>query len=382
MTAGAQGHEKRGSRIVRDAVLDRFCRDALAAAGADQATVDAAARAMMHASRLGVDSHGVRLLPHYATVLVAGRVNPRPAMKMTARFGAVASLDADNGHGALATYTAMEHAVRLAGQSGIGAVAVTRSSHFGPAGAYALAAAEAGFIGLATCNADSIVRLHDGAARFHGTNPIACGAPVRDGRPWLLDMATSAVPYNRVRLYRSLGRPLPSGVASTADGRDTVDAADAEMLAPIGGEYGFKGAGLAGLLEIFSAVLTGATLSVDLQRMAGPDLTTPRNLGAFVMAIRPDAFVDADTFEDGLNRYLERLRASPARTGGRVMAPGDREWAEAEKRDVEGIPLDPVTVADFETLAEKFGLAPPFQDERRGRVSESATPGETKGETR
>ena len=44
--------------------LDRFCRAVFLAAGTDDETADAATRAMMHGTRLGVDSHGVRLLAH------------------------------------------------------------------------------------------------------------------------------------------------------------------------------------------------------------------------------------------------------------------------------------------------------------------------------
>lgn len=340
--------------------LDRFCREVLTAAGADTTSAEAAARAMLHGSRLGVDSHGVRLLPHYAAAIAGGRVNGRPSMRLVREWGAVATLDADDGHGALAAYTAMDHAVRIAGTMGIGAVAITRSSHFGPAGAYAYAAAGQGMLGMATCNADSLVRLHDGAARFHGTNPLAFSMPVSGERPWLLDMATSAIPYNRVRLYRSLGRPLPEGVASTETGEDTVDAHAAEMLAPVGGEFGFKGAGLAGLAEIFSAVLTGAVLSIDLQPMNDPDMSTPRSVGAFVMALRPDAFVDGEAVEAGMRRYRDALRASPAREGGKVMAPGDREWAEEQRRDVAGIPLDPDTADGFRALASRYGITLPF----------------------
>ncbi len=340
--------------------LDRFCREVLAAAGADAASADAAARAMLHGSRLGVDSHGVRLLPHYAAAIAGGRVNGRPTMRLVREWGAVATLDADDGHGALAAYTAMDHAVRIAGRMGIGAVAITRSSHFGPAGAYAYAAAEQGMLGMATCNADSLVRLHDGAAPFHGTNPLAFAMPVVGERPWLLDMATSAIPYNRVRLYRSLGRPLPEGVASTETGKDTVDANAAEMLAPVGGEFGFKGAGLAGVAEIFSAVLTGAVLSVDLQPMNDPDMSTPRSVGAFVMALRPDAFVDAEAVQAGMRRYRAALRASPARAGAMVMAPGDREWAEEQRREVAGVPLDPDTADGFRALAGRYGITLPF----------------------
>lgn len=346
--------------------LEAFCMRALLAAGADESTAKAAARAMMHGSCLGVDSHGVRLLEHYVKAISGGRVNGRPAMRVISEFGAVATLDADDGHGALAAYIAMRHAVGLAQEFGIGAVAIRNSSHFGPAGAFVFEAAEAGFIGLAFGNSDSFVRLHGGASRFHGTNPIACAVPVAGKRPWLLDMATSAIPYNRIQLYKSLRRPLPQGVASCSDGRDTDDPHLVEMLAPLGGEFGFKGAGLAGLAEILSAVLSGMRLSAEIDPMGGPDFSTPRKLGAFVIALKPGAFVDEATFKDGMRRYLASLRGSPVRADETVMAPGDREWAEADKRAVSGIPLDPDTENAFRVIAERYGIEPPFGGYARG----------------
>ncbi|WP_165225231.1 Ldh family oxidoreductase [Affinirhizobium pseudoryzae] len=341
------------------AELTRFCQEILSGIGADPATADAATRAMMHGTRYGVDSHGIRLLPHYVQALEGGRINRTPALRTQGAFGAVMTLDADHAHGALAAYTAMEHAVRLAGQFGLGAVAIRNTSHFGPAGAYSLEAARQGFIGLTFCNSDSFVRLHDGAERFHGTNPIAVGVPTPGNDPWLLDMATSAVPFNRVLLYRSLGRPLPDAVASDKDGVDTTDANLTEMLAPVGAAFGFKGAALAGVAEIFSAVLTGMRLSFDIAPMGGPDFSTPRELGAFVMAIKPDAFVDRLTFDEGMRHYLERLRGSRPRDGGAVMAPGDREWAVAREREEEGVLLDPATATAFEALSGRLGIAAP-----------------------
>ncbi|OAE41848.1 Ldh family oxidoreductase [Agrobacterium tumefaciens] len=354
----AHGDEKAAVHA-RLGELERFCRAVFLAAGTDEETAGAATRAMMHGTRLGVDSHGVRLLAHYVTGLEGGRLNGRPQISRVSGFGAVETIDADNAHGARATYAGMERAMALAENCGIGAVAIRNSSHFGPAGAYALEAARQGYIGLAFCNSDSFVRLHDGAMRFHGTNPIAVGVPVEDDMPWLLDMATSAVPYNRVLLYRSLGQQLPQGVASDGDGVDSRDPNAAEMLAPLGGEFGFKGAALAGMVEIFSAVLTGMKLSFDIAPMGGPDFSTPRGLGAFVLALKPEAFVDRGTFDAGMKRYLEVLRESPVREDCKVMAPGDREWAVAAKREREGAPVDPVTRAAFLELAAKFSVDPP-----------------------
>ncbi|QRG06374.1 Ldh family oxidoreductase [Xanthobacter dioxanivorans] len=336
-----------------------FCEAALGAAGADADTAAAASRAMLHGSRFGVDSHGVRLLDHYVTVIAGGRVKGAPDLRFHQGAAAVATLDADHGHGARAAYAAMDLAMEKASLYGIGAVAIRNSSHFGAAGAYALEAAENGFIGLAFCNSDSFVRLHGGAERFHGTNPIAMGVPVRDEDPWLLDMATSAIPYNRVLLYRSLGQALPPEVASDAVGHDTTDPHAVDMLAPLGAAFGFKGAALAGVVEVFSAVLAGARLSFDIAPMGGPDFATPRNVGAFVMALKPGAFVTEMEFDVAMKRYRDTLRASCPAPGDMVMAPGDREWTVAAQRQMEGIPIDPATAEAFDRIATRFALPRP-----------------------
>ncbi len=344
------------------AALSAFCYQVLIATGANPETSEAATLAMMHGSRLGVDSHGVRLLNHYVTALEGGRINKAPNLKIVRTFGAIASLDADHAHGALAAYTAMENAVDLARKFGIGAVAIRNTSHFGPAGAYALEAARQGVVGLSACNSDSFVRLHDGAERFHGTNPLAVAVPVEGQKPWLMDMATSAITYNRVQLHLSTGAPLAEDVASTADGVDTSNAALAEMLAPLGGIFGFKGAGLAGLVEILSAVLSGMKVSPEILSMGGPDFSTPREMGAFVLTIAPEAFLPADEFAGGMQRYLEQLRTSKPRAGGEVMAPGDREWREEAHRARSGVPIDPATEAAFRQLATRYEIPLPFEN--------------------
>jgi ureidoglycolate dehydrogenase (NAD+) len=338
--------ETSGSQVlVPEPLLKERIFAALRAAGADEPSAEASTRALLHASRLGIDSHGARLAVHYGKALRGGRVNARPRLTTTRTGSAAAVIDADDGLGHLASYRAMELACSLARESGVGATGVRRSSHFGAAGAYALAAAEAGFIGICVTNADSIVALHDGAAPFHGTNPIAAAAPVSAGRPWLLDMATSSVPLNRVHLYATTGRPLPYGVAADAAGRVTAEPALAHMLLPLGGEiFGFKGAGLAGLVTILSAVLTGAVPDPAMLPMAGTDdFSTPRNVGHFCLALRIDAFVAREAYEAAMGQYLAALRASRAQEQRQVLAPGDREWAVEEQRLRSGIPVDQET---------------------------------------
>ena len=336
--------------------LERFCREALSACGADEPTQMACTNSIMHGSIHGVDSHGVRLLPHYIAVFENGRLNKTPALKFTRVKAATGILDADNAQGGRAMYAAMDHAIELAYEAGIAGVAVQNSSHFGPAGAYAIHAARAGMIGLAFGNSDAFVRLHDGAERFHGTNPISMAVPTGGDHPWLLDMATSSVPVNRVQLYASLGVDLPDDVASDSEGVDTNDPNKAEMMAPVGAAFGFKGAALGGVAEIFSAVLSNMRLSPEIAPMGDLSDSRPREMGAFVMAIDPNGFVGALASAAIMDRYLAKLRGSKAAEGRKVMAPGDREWAEAGRRREQGVPLDPVTVEGFRALCERYGL--------------------------
>ena len=341
--------------------LDSFSRQVFQNAGVDTLSSDAAIRAMLHGSIHGVDSHGIRLLAHYVKAFQGGRLNKRPKVTIIQERRGTAVLDADNAHGAVGAFAAIEHAIGNAKAAGIAAVAIQNASHFGPAGAFSKAAADAGMIALVFGNSDSFVRLFDGAEPFHGTNPISVAVPSGQDDPWLLDMATSSVPFNRVELHRSLQRDLAKGVASDSDGRDTTDPFSAEMLAPVGGsDFGFKGAALGGVAEIFSAVLTGMKLSPDIAPMVGPDFLHAREMGAFVIVMDPVAFVAAPLIEAGMTRYLSLLRGSKPRAGQRVMAPGDREWARAAQRQVQGIPLDPVTVAKFSQLAEDYKVKLPW----------------------
>tara|TARA_B110000483_G_scaffold237318_1_gene311886 strand:- start:155 stop:1228 length:1074 start_codon:yes stop_codon:yes gene_type:complete len=341
--------------------LDSFSRQVFQNAGVDTLSSDAATRAMLHGSIHGVDSHGIRLLAHYVKAFQGGRLNKRPKVTIIQERSGTAVLDADNAHGAVGAFAAIEHAIGNAKAAGIAAVAIQNTSHFGPAGAFSKAAADAGMIALVFGNSDSFVRLFDGAEPFHGTNPISVAVPSGQDDPWLLDMATSSVPFNRVELHRSLQRDLAKGVASDSNGRDTTDPFSAEMLAPVGGsDFGFKGAALGGVAEIFSAVLTGMKLSPDIAPMVGPDFLHAREMGAFVIVMDPVAFVAAPLIEAGMTRYLSLLRGSKPRAGQRVMAPGDREWARAAQRQVQGIPLDPVTVANFSQLAEDYKVKLPW----------------------
>ena len=337
--------------------LSRFVAAALAARGSAPEQAEAVAHALVSTSLRGVDSHGIRLLPHYLRALEGGRVAKSPALSAERTAPGAAIVDADNGFGHFAGYRAIAEGREIARETGIAGVSVINSSHFGAAGCYVLHAADAGFLAFAFSNSDPFVLPHDGQAPFHGTNPIAFAAPVPGQRPFLLDMATSIVPWNRIRDYELKGLSVPEDVGVDSTGQVTTDPASIAALLPFGGtRFGFKGAGLAAVMEVLSAALTGMGHCSRLLPMAGPDLSTPRRLGQFFIVIDPEFFVPRTVFEAGIAAYLDDLRTSPARPEAKVMAPGDREWAQLETRSAYGIPVAPALMEEFAQIAHELDL--------------------------
>lgn len=251
----------------------------------------------------------------------------------------------------------MDRCEQLAREHGIAAVSVVNSSHFGSAGCYVLHAAERGYLAFGVCNSDSFVLPHDGIHPFHGTNPLAFAAPVAQERPFLVDMATSVVPWNRVQDLLNEGMALPPDVSVDSNGEPTVDPLKSAALLPLGGvRYGYKGAALASMIEVLSAVLTGMPHCSRLLAMAGPDLSSHRRLGHFFIVIDPARFIAPEMFRAAMAEYLADLRSQPGRTDLKVMAPGDREWAVEEERRQKGIPIGEQLSVDLDALADSLQI--------------------------
>jgi LDH2 family malate/lactate/ureidoglycolate dehydrogenase len=294
---------------------------------------------------------------HYAKVAQTGRINPKPQLTFTRTDRSTGVVDADNGFGHHASFFAIDHAVAQARESGIAAVSVINSSHFGAAGCYVLRAAEQGYVAFGVCNSDSFVLPYDGVKPFHGTNPLAFAAPVAGERPFLLDMATSVIPWNRVQDLMNEGLTLPEHVAVDSDGVPTHIPARTAALLPLGGiHHGYKGAALASMIEVLSAVMTGMPHCSRMLGMAGPDLVTPRRLGHFFIVIDPSRFVSPEVYRLAMEAYLRDLRTQPGRNGHKVMAPGDREWTVEEDRRLHGIPVRNQLRIDLDELADGLGI--------------------------
>ncbi|MGQ9369178.1 Ldh family oxidoreductase [Azospirillum sp. ST 5-10] len=340
--------------------LETFIEALLVAAGSGRDGAAAVARAVVDASARAFDTHGVRLVPHYVATLAAGRINPDPDVRFTRSAPAVGHVDADNGFGHLASFRAIDEGIALARETGIAAVGVGRSSHHGATGCYTLAAARRGYAAIGMTHADAIVVPHDGIKAFHGTNPLSFAVPVEGDEPMLLDMATSSIPLNRVLLRRASGQPLPPDVAVDEHGAVTTDPHRAVALLPLGGtSYGYKGAGLAAMVDLLCSAFTGMLHGAALPPFAGPDLSQKAELGHFFIVLRPDVFQPLAMMNARIAAFLDDLRAQPAKPGTRVMAPGDPEREPTEERKANGIPVDVTTWGKLRELADGYGCPVP-----------------------
>ncbi len=343
---------------VDQAALAPFVQALFAAAGASPLQASGVTRAVIDASSRGVDSHGVRLVPDYLDMLAGGQVDGRAEPTVEAVAPAAVRVDAGNGFGHTASFAAIEAGVALARQTGIAAAVVTRSGHHGATGVYARAAALAGCAALAMTHADKAVIPHGGVQPFFGTNPLAFGYP-QPGEPLLIDMATSAMPLNKILLHRALGKRLPPGVAADAAGTPTEDAGAAHWGMPLGADVGYKGMALAMIIDVLCATLAGMPYGAAMPPLFGPDHGRPVPIGHLFLLFDPSRFGDADATTGLVAAMIDDLRRAPARAGHTVQAPGDPELAYAADRARHGITVDPVTWAAFARHGQRLGVPLP-----------------------
>lgn len=326
--------------------------------GAGMRDDDAAllASSLVQTSLWGIDSHGVALLPHYMDRIANGTVRARPALQIRRTGPGTALIEADQGHGIVVAHRAMDEAVAIAREQGVGAVGVHNASHCGAIGLYTRAAARQGCVGFAVTHADSVAVPHLGTRAFQGTNPISFAFPRESGEPVCLDMATTSIPFNRVRNARREGHPLPPDTAVDAEGRPTTDAEAAVAVTPLGGrDYGHKGYALALVVDLLCGPLLGNPYGPHIPKMFGA-LDQPRRMGAFFIALDPERFAGGAAFAAQVEAMARDLAAEP----GAPLMPGDPEIAVAAQRGRDGVPIEPGLAEQFRAWSARLKLAPPL----------------------
>jgi len=337
-------------------VLRTWASRCFATAGMTHDDAALLADSLVQTSLWGIDSHGVALLPHYLDRLANGTIKAQPRAQTERTGPATAMLHADQGHGIVVAHRAMAEAVRIAREQGVGAVGVKNASHCGAIGLYTRAAARQGCVGFAFTHANSVAVPHGGQRAFFGTNPISFAFPREGGEPLCLDMATTSIPWNRVRNARREGHALPPDVAVDEKGTPTTDAHAAAAVVPLGGSaYGHKGYALALVIDLLCGPLLGNPYGPHIPPMFEA-LDQPRQLGAFFIALDPARFAGGAALSAQIEAMAQELAAEP----GAPRLPGDPEIEVATMRGRQGIPIESGLAGVFRAYSARLGLPPPL----------------------
>jgi L-2-hydroxycarboxylate dehydrogenase (NAD+) len=347
--------------------LHAFTRTIFEKIGCSQAEAKLATDVLLSADLRGIDSHGLARLSGYIRLWEANRINAKPTVQVIHESPSTAVVDGDGGLGLVVAPKAMEIAIEKAKLCGTGWVSVQHSNHFGIAGYHAMMALEHDMIGIAMTNASPLVAPTYSIERLLGTNPIAVAIPAGKQPPFVADMATTTAANGKLEILQRKNKEAPLGWIQDKDGKPSAnphELKDGGALVPLGSDYehgSHKGYGLGSIVDIFSAVLSGANygpwVPPFVSFLAPPADPVGKGIGHFFGAMRVDAFRPADEFKSHMDNWITRFRSAKTIQGQeRVLIPGDPEREMSIIRSKEGIPLNPKVVEDLQGLAKKFEL--------------------------
>ena len=282
------------------------------------------ADAIINAELVGAPSHGLSRLKMYCDRISKKVINPKPKIKIKKISQSITHIDANNSIGFVAADTAIKTAISNAKKTGIGLVAVKNSGHYGLSGYYAEQAVKKGLMVMVFTNAPPAVAPHGALKSLFGTNPICFGTPTGSKVPFILDTSISMINRGKIRVAAREGGKIPEGVALDKFGKPTTDPKKAleGVQLPIAG---FRGSGLAWMVDILSGVLTGGN---HAGRVKDPftDFSGPQNVGHLFFVMKPNLFV-GNSFNKRIKENIKTIKKLPKIKGVKeILYPGQSKY--------------------------------------------------------
>src|SRR5713101_3986098 len=340
--------------------LSRFIAAAYRAVGIAADEAERGAELLAASDISGADGHGVFRLPRYIRRIKAGGLNTTPDIRIIRRARGTALVDGDNGLGSLVVARAVEEAIALARDNGVGWAGVRHGNHAGAAAVYAAMPLRHDMIGIyfAVGNANHLPPW-GGVDMLLSTNPIAIAVPALEEPPLVLDMATTVTAYGKVKVAAQQGKPMPEGWMIDREGNPLTDPnrADDGFLLPIGG---YKGAALALMFGLLAGTLNGAANGADVVDFNKDD-TTPTNTGQAICVVDIKAFAEPIAFKRQVDAVIRQLHGSALLPGfDRIRLPGEDRHRRLAERQAAGIPIPPALRRALDDLAAELAIAPLF----------------------
>ncbi len=281
------------------------------------------ANALINAELVGAYGHGLSRLKMYCERIKRDVINPKPKIKIKRISKSISHVDANNSIGFVAADIGIKQAIKNAKNTGIGLVAVKNSGHYGLSGYYAEQAVKKNLITMIYTNAPPAIAPHGALKSLFGTNPICFGTPTGSNVPFILDTSISMINRGKIRFAARNNQKIPEGVALDKFGKQTVDAkkALAGVQLPIAG---FRGSGLAWMVDILSGVLTGANHAGKVKDPFD-DFTGPQNVGHLFITFKTNLFVK--NFNKRIKDNIKEIKKLPRIKGIKeIMYPGQNKY--------------------------------------------------------
>ncbi len=345
--------------------LKKFTESVFKKIGCSETVSAAAAITLLSADLRGVESHGIARLSGYVRLWEVKRIDLCATPVIIHETPSTAVVDGKGGLGLIVAPFAMQVAIDKAKTAGTGWVSVQNSSHYGIAGIHAMMALQFDMIGIAMTNASPTVAPTFSKQKLLGTNPIAVAIPAGRQPSYVADFATTTAANGKLEILQRKNEDAPYGWVQTEEGDPTTDAhalKNGGALLPLGGdrEHGsHKGYMLGGIVDVFSALLSGANYGPYVPPFPAylpmPAFMPGNGIGHFFGAMRIDAFRPAEEFKKDMDDWISHFRkATPIDPSCPVLIPGDPERMMEKERLEKGIPLPTVVLEDLQKLSEKF----------------------------
>ena len=304
--------------------------------------------ALINAELVGAPSHGISRLKMYCDRIQKKLINPKPKIKIKKISSSIAHIDANNSIGFVAADIAIKIAISNAKKNGIGLVAVKNSGHYGLSGYYAEQAVKKKLIVMVFTNAPPAVAPHGALKSLFGTNPICFGTPTGSKVPFILDTSISMINRGKIRVAAREGGKIPEGVALDKFGKPTTDPKKAleGVQLPIAG---FRGSGLAWMVDILSGVLTGGN---HAGRVKDPftDFSGPQNIGHLFFVMKPNLFV-GNSFNQRIKDNIKTIKKLPKIKGVKeILYPGQNKFNRFKNNLKKEITISKTLLKDLEYL--------------------------------
>ena len=305
------------------------------------------ANALINAELVGAYGHGLSRLKMYCDRIKKKVINPKPKIKIKKISQSISHIDADNSIGFVAADIAIKEAIQNAQKTGIGMVAVKNSGHYGLSGYYAEQAVRKNLITMIYTNAPPAVAPHGALKSLFGTNPICFGTPTGSKIPFILDTSISMINRGKIRVAAKNNQKIPEGVALDKFGKPTTDAKKALLgvQLPIAG---FRGSGLAWMVDILSGVLTGGN---HAGRVKDPfdDFSGPQNIGHLFITFKTNLFVK--NYNTRIKDNIKKIKKLPKVKGIKeIMYPGQNKYKRLKTNSKKKIKILTSTKKDLEIL--------------------------------